>query len=301
MRNVQKSFTLIELLVVIAIIAILAAMLLPALAKARETARFLHCRNNMRQITLALFQYVSDNNGVYPMAGANTHGFGWPAGAQGAGGPGGWGAGWGGLFYYHHYIFDYIGAKIPPGGVYNSIYKESPQVFRCPNDMNWGKNADDISYGAVCYGGGPTVDYNPSEPTFHGAQMLLSGSKIKCFFLNIDSSGTYSGPFWGGPDVPSYGPYILPDNSASAYYGSAYTAGGTVLRHGISRFPYISASLEVRVANLRDSGHAAKFYNPDPAAGLPGGDPTGGWYRVVPYPANQNPYKNSEIFSGQLQ
>jgi len=68
MRSLRKTrgFTLIELLVVIAIIAILAAMLLPALAKAREKARQSNCISNLKQIGLAAFMYCDDNKEIYP-------------------------------------------------------------------------------------------------------------------------------------------------------------------------------------------------------------------------------------------
>jgi len=62
----KAGFTLIELLVVTGIIAILAAMLLPALSKARENGRRAVCMNNLRQIGLAMAMYASDNEQMYP-------------------------------------------------------------------------------------------------------------------------------------------------------------------------------------------------------------------------------------------
>jgi len=79
----RKAFTLIELLVVIAIIAILAAILFPVFAKAREKARQTACTSNMKQLGLALIQYVQDYDETYPAGylystGAPNN---WPAGS----------------------------------------------------------------------------------------------------------------------------------------------------------------------------------------------------------------------------
>jgi prepilin-type N-terminal cleavage/methylation domain-containing protein/prepilin-type processing-associated H-X9-DG protein len=66
-KNAKRAFTLIELLVVIAIIAILASMLLPALAKAKEAGKRITCVNDMRQLGLSTQLYVDDNEGYHPM------------------------------------------------------------------------------------------------------------------------------------------------------------------------------------------------------------------------------------------
>lgn len=68
----KKGFTLIELLVVIAIIAILAAILFPVFARARENARRASCQSNLKQIGLGIMQYVQDYDEYYPLAQAGV-------------------------------------------------------------------------------------------------------------------------------------------------------------------------------------------------------------------------------------
>ena len=96
----KRAFTLIELLVVIAIIAILAAILFPVFAKAREKARSASCQSNEKQLALALIQYTQDYDESWPTSGT-----------------GGGGRGWVGRIY---------------------PYLKSSQVINCPSDITTG-------------------------------------------------------------------------------------------------------------------------------------------------------------------
>jgi len=83
-----RAFTLIELLVVIAIIAILAAILFPVFAQAREKARQITCASNMKQLGLAVIQYTQDYDDVYPIG--EIDGCQWGGGCSGGNGAYNW-------------------------------------------------------------------------------------------------------------------------------------------------------------------------------------------------------------------
>ncbi len=122
-KRSSPGFTLIELLVVIAIIAILAAMLLPALAKAKAKAQQTQCLNNEKQLTLGMLLYVGDSSDIYAgAASANTYG------------P-----------HLEDWIYWRTGASTPTvNGVYMTLDKSplikvlgtqtSTNIFRCPMD-----------------------------------------------------------------------------------------------------------------------------------------------------------------------
>lgn len=70
-RTSRKGFTLLELLVVVGMIAVLIAILLPSLTRARETAKRTNCLSNLRQLGIAFVAYVADNDGSFPRPAVN--------------------------------------------------------------------------------------------------------------------------------------------------------------------------------------------------------------------------------------
>ena len=115
-RRCLRSFTLIELLIVIAIIAILAAMLLPALKNARSRAKQIRCSSNLKQIGVAIQMYVTDWDGYFPLANA-------PSGDPS---------------WFNLLNDGYIGKGLSGG---------NPDLWSCPNDKNFQFTSGYLSYG----------------------------------------------------------------------------------------------------------------------------------------------------------
>ncbi len=138
----QTGFTLIELLVVIAIIAILASILFPVFARARENARRTSCLSNMKQIGLGLMQYTQDNDERYPRAwcGTNTTAGGDCAVISGNGSPASYfnvkQYNSGGSTTHYETWMDYI-----------HPYVKSVQVFVCPSYSPANANVPWPNYG----------------------------------------------------------------------------------------------------------------------------------------------------------
>jgi prepilin-type N-terminal cleavage/methylation domain-containing protein/prepilin-type processing-associated H-X9-DG protein len=174
MFNIQnkRGFTLIELLVVVAIIGILAAILFPVFARARENARRASCMSNLKQMGLAVMMYVQDYDETYP---ADYH-------EDGAVPETGW---WdtAGRWYWQATIYPYV---------------KNIQVFRCPSskfDASSNSRLRVANYGVNYFVIGPTSALIKMAQVNRPAEnfMIMDAGQYIVTDVAADSSAPHSG------------------------------------------------------------------------------------------------------------
>ena len=191
-HNRRRAFTLVELIVVIAVLALLAALLFPAISGARDRSLASTCSSNVRQVTMAALSFAIDNEGEMPVNYQRTGG--------GAHGPGFW-----------EKILPYL-----PGRNLDSP-RSAMNVYRCPlakrHSWNHLGNRDPAT---IAY------NYTPMSPNTNTAPALLSKivQRPSAAMMLTDSSSWSTA--WGG---------TMP-GTVSAHVPPAFLHGGTITTNG---------------------------------------------------------------------
>ncbi len=258
MKNFQQkksAFTLIELLVVIAIIAILAAILFPVFARARENARRASCQSNLKQIGLGVLQYVQDYDENFPLAvtGSTSN------------------------------------TSQPPVGWADSIqpYLKSLQIYQCPSDTN-GPNSDPTQPGYTDYWYNANMSSNMGTPTDPNAIVLPNDVSVNISVLanapltimngdgeSVNGTAAYRCNGASSTNPTQYNDPLKP--IASSTQGSVSTTA-IVNRH-LEGAVFLFADGHVKWIKTNASGAKGNIYRAPTPFDVSGGSPT---FRVRP-------------------
>ena len=236
-RRRQDAFTLIELLVVVAIIAVLAALLIPALKTALEGGRRTVCRSNLRQIGHSIIQYASDHDGFMPAADPNG-----PTGCLDE------------VYRFHPSNRGWYGHGLPYGdGYLGTKNDQTLSMLWCPT---WNITVPPLSFAA---------EHDEADGTTGDGSGMNTG---------YETRGYYDWSVSAPPDGYANNPSIVRDMSrGGAYAGHSPTSNPPSYRAWNDSWGYNVLYLggNVRWFNLRDTNW------PFTGLSIRGGDAHGQW------------------------
>jgi len=212
----KHGFTLIELLVVIAIIAILAAMLLPALSRARQKAVGIHCMNNLKQLELSYVMYADDNGDrLVPVGGVADL---W---VQAVTPPA----------QYQQWTYGRVDAGASATNTWfieNALlfqYVRNDGIYKCPADQRMVNNGPTIRSMSMNCWLNPLTPWNPTTETIYrkSAQFAIPGPANLFVFIDESGCSIDDGFFVCSPNFNSW------INSPATYHGSS---GGLAFADG---------------------------------------------------------------------
>ncbi|WP_339732886.1 DUF1559 domain-containing protein [uncultured Gimesia sp.] len=284
----NRGFTLIELLVVIAIIAILIALLLPAVQQAREAARRSTCKNNLKQIGLALHNY-HDTHRAFPFSYQGVS-----SGAPNTGATNGLGIAWGTYilpFMDQAPLYNLISGRMfgttgNGAGIHwqsdttatvgtTTLAKTVIPAYNCPSDPMSGINVDRGSYGKSNYLAVVGTDWDGSGPitggattTYQGAFYGNSSTRIRDFTDGVSNAlivgerttkGAANGGIWigargtrsdNGLRTSSAGSFLINNAAATDGAASSTHVGGCHFLLGDGRVRFLSENMNSETYEL---------------------------------------------------